>query len=157
MFLLKVCSAFEDRGIDYAIAGGYAVALHGAIRGTVDIDFVLKLNLKDYVAAEQALKSIGLQSRLPVRANEVFQFRTEYIEKKNLIAWSFVNPQNPIEVVDIIITSDLKRMKREKVFIAGMPVYILSVADLIKMKIESGRPQDLLDVEALQSLPKRRR
>jgi hypothetical protein len=41
MFLKRVCQAFTDNHVDYAIVGGYAVALHGAVRGTMDVDAVL--------------------------------------------------------------------------------------------------------------------
>lgn len=34
--------------------------------------------------------------------------RKEYIENRNLIAWSFVDYQNPSRQVDILITKDLR-------------------------------------------------
>ena len=48
MFIYKVIGILESKNIEYAIAGGYAVALHGAVRGTVDIDLIIKLE-KDYI------------------------------------------------------------------------------------------------------------
>ena len=41
MFLTQLCQPLEQHRIRYALLGGYAVALHGAVRGTVDIDFVI--------------------------------------------------------------------------------------------------------------------
>ena len=41
MFLIRLVRALDKHKVDYAIVGGYAVALHGAIRGTVDVDLVL--------------------------------------------------------------------------------------------------------------------
>jgi hypothetical protein len=38
MFLQNVIQSLEKYHIKYALVGGYAVALHGAIRGTVDIE-----------------------------------------------------------------------------------------------------------------------
>ena len=54
MFLFKVIDSLEKYKVDYAIAGGYAVALHGAVRGTVDIDFVIKLSKQSFIRAEKA-------------------------------------------------------------------------------------------------------
>ena len=105
-----------------------------------------------FMALEKALNSIGLQSRLPVTAKDVFQFREEYIENRNLIAWSFVNLKNPIEVVDIIITKNLADCSTIQKDFGNLKVKVLAKKDLIKMKRESGRPQDLLDVEALERL-----
>ena len=91
--------------------GGHAVALHGAVRGTVDLDLVLALSRGNFTAAEASLNGMGLESRLPLKAEEVFDFREEYIRNRNLIAWSFVNPADPTEIVDIILTEDLDSMQ----------------------------------------------
>jgi len=138
--------------VRYAIVGGHAVALHGAVRGTVDIDVVLAWNRKTVVAAEKALNEIGLVSRLPISANDVFDFRKEFIENRNLIAWNFYNPADLSEQVDITITYDLKNKRTKRIDLAGMPVQILSLKDLIDMKRQSARPQDVEDVKALEKL-----
>jgi hypothetical protein len=154
MFIYRLSQALESRRVDYAIAGGYAVALHGAIRGTLDIDIVLRLTRKNFLNAEGALKEIGLQSRLPLKAEEVYEFRVEYIKNRNLLAWNFTNPNNPVETVDIIITEDLRNMKIKKIRSGNFMLRVVSLEDLIKMKQKSGRPQDLEDIKALRSLKK---
>jgi hypothetical protein len=154
MFLTRLTSALESNGIHYAIVGGYAVALHGALRGTVDVDIVLTLSEKEFIGAEQAFKNLGLESRLPVGGKQVFKFRKEYIENRNLIAWSFYNPQNPSETVDVIITHDAKLMKIVKIRAFNFELKVASIPNLIKMKKQSGRPQDLADIEALKKLEK---
>ena len=151
-FLERVCACLEKNKIPYALVGGYAVALHGATRGTVDIDFIVRFQEADFIALEKALGSIGLKPRLPVTAKEVFQFRQEYIEQRNLIAWSFINPNNPLEIVDVIITENLADCSVATKDFGKLKVKVLSKKDLIKMKKKSGRPQDLLDVDALERL-----
>lgn len=150
--LQKVCTCFENHKIPYAIVGGYAVALLGAARGTVDVDFITKLEEQTFLKIEEAFKSLGFIARLPVTAKEVFAFREEYIEKRNLIAWSFYNPRNPLEIVDIIITEDLNECTTVNKTLDGKKIKVLSKADLIRMKRKSGRPQDLIDIEALEKL-----
>jgi hypothetical protein len=151
-FLYRVCSALQDAGVRYALAGGYAVALHGAVRGTVDVDLVINWNRKFLTAAENALNRMGLVSRLPISAGDLFQFRQEYIDNRNLTAWNFYNPQDLSEQVDIIITYDLKGTRTTKVQTADGPVTILALRSLIEMKRQSGRPQDVEDVKALEKL-----
>jgi hypothetical protein len=151
-FLSRVSKAFDAAGVHYALVGGYAVALHGAVRGTVDIDIVLRWNLRNLEAAETALSSIGLVSRLPVTADSVFRFRDEYIRNRNLIAWNFYNPRDPSEQLDIVISEDLRGKRRIRVDTLNGPVQVLSRKDLIAMKRASGRPQDLADAEALEKL-----
>ena len=154
MFLFKVIDSLEKYKVDYAIAGGYAVALHGAVRGTVDIDFVIKLSKQSFIRIEKALNEIGLYSRLPVSSEEVFNFREEYIKNKNMISWNFINPDNPAESVDIIITEDLRNMKIKKIKINNKSIILLSIEDLIKMKEKSERTQDIEDIKALRRIKK---
>ena len=90
-FLVRLVRAFTQARVQFAVVGGYAVALHGAVRGTFDVDVILALNEANFAAAEAALKKIGLSSRVPVTAHEILSFREEYIARRNLIAWSFVN------------------------------------------------------------------
>jgi hypothetical protein len=151
-FLNRVCSALTENNVRYALVGGYAVALHGAVRGTVDVDIALAWNLKSLQAAERALNGISLVSRLPVTAADIFQFRDEYINNRNLIGWNFYNPDNLAEQVDIIINYDLKGRKRVTIDTVTGAVRILGLRDLIEMKKASGRPQDLEDVRALEKL-----
>jgi hypothetical protein len=150
--LSRICNALHRAGIRYAVAGGHAVALHGAVRGTVDIDIVLVWTRASLGKAVAALERIGLVSRLPVSADEIFRFRDEYMENRNLIAWNFYNPDDLSEQVDIIISYDLRGKRTKRIDLADGPVQILSIKDLIAMKTASGRPQDQEDVAALERL-----
>jgi hypothetical protein len=152
LFLNRICCALADKGVRYAIVGGHAVALHGAVRGTVDVNIALAWKLDTVRKAEQALTGIGLVSRLPISADDVFQFHDEYIRNRNLIGWNFYNPSNPSEQVDIVITYDLKGKKISTIDTTGGPIRILSRADLIKMKRASARLQDIEDAKALEKL-----
>ena len=122
------------------------------MRGTLDIDVVVRWTRATLVRAEAALNAIGLMSRLPVTAREVYDFRDEYVRNRNLTAWNFYNPDDPLEQVDIIITDDLAGKRTKAVALPTGPVRVLSVTDLIAMKRRSGRPQDLEDVRALEKL-----
>jgi hypothetical protein len=152
LFISKVCDALAAKGVRYALAGGHAVSLHGAVRGTVDIDVVINWDQRSLRNAGNALGEIGLVSRLPITAENVFQFRDEYIENRNLIAWNFYNPENLTQQVDIIISYDLKGKRRQRLDTSEGPIYILDIRELIEMKRASGRPQDLSDVDALEKL-----
>lgn len=150
MWITRLCKALEAHHVPYALVGGHAVALHGAVRGTVDIDFVIRWSQQNLLQAEAALQSLGLQSRLPVSARDIYHFRDEYIRERNLIAWSFWNPHEPTELVDLVIDYDLGRKKTDTRTIERQAVRLLNRDDLIRMKAASGRPQDLADIEALR-------
>ena len=152
MFVLDLCRALETQKIDYCLVGGLAVALHGAIRGTMDVDLVVALDEKTFAQVEAVLNRLGLVSRLPLESREVFQFRKEYLSKRNLIAWSFIDSTNPIRQVDIVLTHAPVELDPITLKIHGQNVRVASISKLIEMKQKAGRPQDFEDAKALQSL-----
>ena len=152
MLLTLLCKEFNSKSLRYAIAGGFAVALHGAVRGTVDVDLVLDLTEKNLKLCEDILKSMGFVSKIPVDADLILKNRVVFIQEKNLIAWSFYNPNNPSEVIDILIHKDLADMNSTTMKHADIELSVVAKQDLINMKRESGRPQDIEDIKALESL-----
>lgn len=153
MFIHEICSALDKAKVPYAIVGGYAVALHGATRGTVDVDVVIRWSIKNLRGAEKAFRQMGLVSRIPITAENVFHFREEYIQNRNLIAWNFYHASNPLQQVGVIINYDLKSLRdTKKVETDAGPIRVLSLNELIKMKQAAGRPQDLEDIKALRNL-----
>ena len=152
MFLLRITQALQQANIPYALVGGYAVALHGAVRGTIDVDIIINLDKTYFEQVEKLALGLGLQPTLPIHATELFEHRAQYIQEKNLVAWSFINPDKPSECLDIIITEDLTHKHIETKMLRDQCVQVLSIADLIAMKKVSGRAQDLEDIKALQAL-----
>lgn len=152
MWIIDAVRELQKHKVQFAIAGGYAVALHGAVRGTVDLDLVVTLTLENLEKLENASHALGLQSRIPVSAKDIFSFREEYIKNRNLIVWSFVHKNNPAKVIDVIITHNLKTMGTKSISIHGLKVPLVGIKSLISMKREAGRPQDLEDIKALEAI-----
>lgn len=152
MFIERVISQFTKHNIPYALVGGHAMALHGVLRGTVDVDLIIKWSLKNLKSVELALSEIGLKPHLPIKAEDLFKYREEYIKNRNLIAWNFINTHTPSEIVDIIITWNLKNNMIKQVHLKNKKINILSKKHLISMKRSSLREQDLIDAKALEQL-----
>ncbi|MCY4643420.1 MAG: hypothetical protein OXB88_02280 [Bacteriovoracales bacterium] len=152
MFLEKVIGQFEKYRIPYALVGGHAVALHGAVRGTIDLDFIITWSLRNLQLVESALSEIGLVPRLPITPEDLFNFKQEYIDNKNLIAWSFVNPDHPVEMVDIVITWNLKKNMIDRMKLKTRRINVLAKKHLIAMKKSSTREQDSIDARILEQL-----
>ena len=153
MFIKNVSQSLQQHGVQFAVVGGYAVSLHGAVRGTVDLDLVLAWNRDNLEKAVQALQSLGLKSHLPLNTNTVFTERDSLIRDKNLIAWTFYNPNNLTEQVDLIIDFDMTCCAIDNIQIGNISIPVLNKQDLIIMKEKAGRPQDVADIAALRSLP----
>lgn len=154
MWIYRLIAALNSAQLPYAVVGGYAVALHGAVRGTVDIDLVISFVARDFIRIAQTLGELGLESKLPLTPQMVFKFRKEYIKERNLIAWNFYNPKLPYQTVDILLTHDLKKLKTTQIDVGATVIRIVSIPDLIRMKRTAGRPQDLEDIKALEAIQK---
>ncbi len=152
MLLFDLTDELSRAKLRYALVGGYALALHGIVRATMDVDLVLNLNLKDFELAEKLFAGIGLQSRLPIRAQDIIKMRKEYIENRNLIAWSFVDYKNPSRQVDILITENLEDLKTKSIAVSGRKIVVATLEEILRMKTAAGRPQDLLDIENIKQV-----
>ena len=60
MFLLEICKNLKAAKVPFTVVGGYALALHGIVRATMDVDLVISLKQRDLQAAEKCLHSVGL-------------------------------------------------------------------------------------------------
>jgi predicted nucleotidyltransferase len=152
MKINEIISALEKNGVRCSIVGGCAVALHGIVRGTIDLDLIIEHTAEQFQRCESALKTLGFVSRLPVTAHEVFQFRHEYISNRHLLTWSFYRPNQPLDVVDILITDDLRQLKSVRIKSGTFSYPVLSLKDLIQMKKRAGRPQDIEDLKHLEEM-----
>lgn len=50
----------------------------------MDVDLVISLSVKDFELVEQALLKERLQSRLPIRAQDVIKMRKEFVDIENI-------------------------------------------------------------------------
>lgn len=142
--LLEIASEFEKNGIDYAVCGGLAMAIHGFARATMDIDFlILAENLdKAYlVAAKQGFVIKGLDISFKERAVEIRRV-------------SKIDDDGEVLSLDLLlVTPKIEDVweSKEQVSLQENLLSIVSREGLIKMKTLAGRPQDLADIERLQN------
>lgn len=152
MYYSDIFRNFEKQKIAYAVAGALAASLHGVVRGSLDLDIVVKFEEENLQKIEECLEDLNYTSALPVSAAEMFNFHKSFIKKRNLLNWTFTNNNDTTKQVDIIITHDLKDMSYRKLKTKIGVVPLISKKDLINMKRAAARPQDLEDIKALEKL-----
>ncbi len=72
--LSQIISALEDGGIEYAVCGGLALAIHGFARATLDIDVLIRpesLEKAYEIGAENGFDIRGLDISFKERAVEI--------------------------------------------------------------------------------------
>jgi predicted nucleotidyltransferase len=151
----------NNQKIDYLIVGELAVNLHGIPRMTYDIDLMVHLDAGNIKKLVEQLKGWGYVSRAPVQPEKLADEETRgtWIHEKNMRAFSFYSDTQPLGEIDLVIDvpieyEELKR--RANVFdLEGVQVPVISIRDLIELKLKAGRKQDLSDVENLNMILER--
>lgn len=157
---LEILSQLHDHHVDFVIVGGVAASLHGGSRVTFDLDVVPSLAPDSWHAVVDLLWSLGARPRIPEpldRVRDVEQVR-RWRQDKGMLALHFRAPDRSTEV-DLLVSEsdrfdDLRR-RAVKVSIDQRTFLVASIDDLIAMKQQAGRPQDLLDVAELEDIRKR--
>ncbi|MDO8795002.1 MAG: nucleotidyl transferase AbiEii/AbiGii toxin family protein [Vicinamibacterales bacterium] len=157
---LDVLNQLHDHHVEFVIVGGVAAALHGSSRVTFDLDVVTSLAPESWRAAVDLLWALGARPRIPEpldRIRDVEQVR-QWRREKGMLALTFRTPDGSTEVDLLVGESDGFEGLRQRavaVTLAERTFHVASIDDLIAMKQQAGRPQDLLDVAQLQDIRKR--
>jgi predicted nucleotidyltransferase len=135
-------SALSEEKVEFLLIGAYALSVHGFPRATMDIDFWIKSDALNAEATMMALNRFGA----PTADISAPDFLSE-----NMVFQIGVVPRR-IEIVTSIdgLKFDEAFSRSETVEIDGIPVHVLSVADLIINKRATGRTKDLADAEMLE-------
>ncbi len=141
----RIVRRLEEEQIRYAVIGALALALHGHIRATGDMDFLLHPG--DLEQTLGVMKSLDY-----IQSNEPRTFKN--IE---LTLWRFLKPIPETEefyMVDMLLTEQEKHIemlgRAEMANWGKIGVKVVRKEDLIHLKKSRGSKQDLADIEFLK-------
>jgi hypothetical protein len=145
LLLLQVVTLLEKEKIEYAVVGGIAAAVHGAIRATTDADVLLAVAPSRLTALEKRIKAAGLGTEIrrgdpddPIVAMLVVSDRYE----------------NRVELLAGIRGMDPKAFtRRQRVPFQGATLEVIGREDFIAMKCFAGGPLDLADARHVLKSP----
>jgi len=153
-----VLAALAGAEVRFVVVGGVAVVLHGHPRLTADLDLVIDLEVGPAGRAMQVLTGLGLVPRLPVAASAFADpaTRARWVAERNLMVFTLTDPNGGLLEVDLFARSPLPFedlwSRAVKVLVGETEARVASLDDLIAMKREAGRPQDLADITALEAI-----
>lgn len=154
--------ALNRADVRYVVVGGVAVVLHGFARLTGDVDLAIDLRPAEARKAVATFGRLGLRPRLPVDPMQLADpaVRSAWVREKHMRVFTFVDPTNPMLVVDCfaedMLPFDDLWARSEVRSLASTTVRVASIGDLITLKRQAARAQDLQDIEALQEIERRR-
>ena len=154
----SILDALEAAGVRYVVAGGFAVNLHGFMRFTKDLDLLIDLEPTNAARAMQVLDSCGLRARIPVPLSDFADAgkRQDWTEHRNMLVFQVWHPDDPFCTVDVFIRNpiDFDGLWQRSIStnLGRTRCRIASIEDLIAMKTQADRPQDLRDIEELRRI-----
>ena len=130
-----------EQHVEFVIVGGYAVAFHGYVRATQDMDVFFRNTKENIDRILPALQRFGLAADEEV----VAAFR----EPGSIIRVGV--PPVEIEMINAISGIDFEEVwaKRVRGRYGDVEVNYISYTDLLMNKKASGRPKDLADFDEL--------
>ena len=140
--LVTVCRLLNEGGVRYVIVGGFALALHGAVRATKDVDVLIDPTIDNARRALEALRGLtyGIAAELDpaeVVAKPITIIGDDQRVDLLTLAWS------------VRYADAEPRMLRVRIEDVEIPYADLDT--LIRSK-QTGRLQDRADAETLEEL-----
>ncbi len=138
-------SEFNAASVEYLVIGGHAVNAYGVPRMTKDLDVLIRADRNNSEAVYRALAAFGA----PLEGTTADDFRDN-----ETIFQLGVEPGR-IDIIQAIPGISFDQAWKNRVIgniEDGIAVSFISRDDLIANKLQSGRPQDLADVDHLRRI-----
>jgi len=154
----RIFEVLARHGVDYVVIGGVAVIAHGHTRNTRDVDLMAAPDLANREKLAAAFRDLGarlsgIDSHLldidvhdPATLGSGANFTLE-TDAGGLDYFSDVPGAAPYQQL---------RERALVVDLESLRIPVAGLDDLIRMKQEAGRPQDLSDIAALTAAGRRR-
>jgi hypothetical protein len=149
--ILELLAAHQ---VDCVVVGGLAVQTHGFMRGTVDLDIIPRPDLVNLSRLGEALAQLG--ARMYRTAQPVDVTDPHLLQRAGFVP--LMTDYGRFDVMNIRTTAGAPKHYQDlrdralELDLDGIPVVIVGLDDLIRMKRAAGREQDLADIRALTAV-----
>ena len=148
--LRALLGTLSEHGVNFVVIGGVAVAAHGYVRATEDLDIVPEPSSENLTRLARALAA--LEATLPLADNRPFRAAGELTALKRRRNLTLLTREGALDVVQqapgVPSFGQLDRDAVESELL-GVPVRICSLAHLRAMKEARASAQDQADLERL--------
>ena len=148
--LRGLVEALNEHEVRFVVVGGVAVAAHGYVRSTGDIDIVPEHDRDNLERLAHAVRS--LEATLPEAGGAPFDLGRhlgDLMKRRNFTLDTRLGGIDVIQDVPGLSSYSTLDAGAVDTEVLGVPVRICSLAELRRMKEATGRPQDLADLENL--------
>jgi hypothetical protein len=149
----ELFAALARHDVAYVTIGGIAIQAHGGQRLTQDLDIAIAPSGETIPRLADALRELDARVLGPDGRRSRTTPGAAMLGSSDV--WHLITDHGPLDV--ITLPAHLGRFddvltRAHRVPLGGLVVPIADRRDLLKMKRDTGRPQDLADVRLLESL-----
>jgi hypothetical protein len=136
--------SFVDGDVRFLLVGAYAVGVHGHVRTTVDMDVWIDATPENAERAYAALAAFGAP---------LAHLTKEDLSRPGIIFQMGVPPRR-IDIITVISGVSFAEAWPHRIrgSYAGVEFPVIGSAELLRNKRATGRPKDLIDVDALEAI-----
>jgi hypothetical protein len=139
---------FKNNGVKYLVVGGYAVTQYAEPRYTKDLDLWISTSPENAAVVFKSLLEFGA----PLAGLSEADFSAEGYYYQMGVSPSRIDLLMGVSGIQF----DKAWQRRVEYLFDDLPVFFISRDDLIATKRAAGRPQDLIDAEALSQIDRER-
>jgi len=144
--LKRIINQLSENNVEYAVCGGWAMAIHGIARATVDIDLLIPADSLEKVfdiakSNDYWLEGLPMSfhnGQIEIRRISKIDDETGFVLTLDLLLVT-------AEIIDVWQSKLIKPLENGS-------VSVVSREGLIKLKTMSGRTQDKADIEKLTEI-----
>jgi hypothetical protein len=141
---IDILSAFSKEKVDYIVVGGYAIAFHGFVRGTGDIDLWIRNSNENTERVWAALKAFGA----PLSDLSINDLQTPGM------VFQMGLPPNRIDIINRVEGLQFEEAWPNRTFVElhELTIPIAGKPELLKNKRAMNRPKDMADIIWLENI-----
>ena len=145
--LESVAGSLNESGIEYALCGGLAVAVHGYPRATQDIEILIRESDLNQAIALLGKKGYCLSAG-------IIPFDVGKESESRIYRTSKVSGEDALTLNLRLVSPTIEDVweDRDTFQVGDYEITVVSLSGLKKMKRLAGRPQDLVDLERLEDV-----
>jgi len=146
--VLGFLNDMQEAGVTYLLVGGFAVAFHGYVRATNDLDLWIKDESSNLDNFKSVLKKQGVKGLDQVKSLEFIPGFTQF----NIGDSGFViDPMKKLKSFESKNFDTCYQRAQDGEY-KGVKFKVISHQDLLREKLSTNRPKDQGDIEYLKGL-----
>ena len=149
-----ILRVLAEHGVKYVLVGGLAAALHGSDLATADVDITPAIGAANLQRLSDALDALHARVRTDAEPGGL-PFAHDAASLARATTWNLVTDHGDLDITFTPSgTSGYDDLRRDalRIEIAGTPVTLASLADVVRSKQAAGRPKDLIALPVLRRL-----